>query len=149
MDQDITITKCSVTATMAHVTERAVQRHAERQQSKQPRAPQKRQGPHHYNMKKLQKWQRAARAQLQRSGDGARRSDEVFKEGQSCNKKTGSIFWLCFAAALSAFPRFSTYKQARREERPRVSRQHLRSRRTCRRNASSDDGGTARYYGAR
>lgn len=119
MDQDITITKCTVTATMAHVTERAVQRHAERQQSKQPRAPQKRQGPHHCNMKKLQKWQRAARAQLQRSGDGARRSDEVSKEGESCNKKTGSIF----AAALSSFPRFSTYKQARREERPRVSRQ--------------------------
>ena len=116
MDQDITITN---TATMAHVTERAVQRHAERQQSKQPRAPQKRQGPHHCNMKKLQKWQRAARAQLQRSGDVARRSDEVSKEGQSCNKKTGSIF----AAALSSFPRFSTYKQARREERPRVSRQ--------------------------
>ena len=70
-------------------------------------------------MKTLQKWQRAARAQLQRSGDGARRSDEVSKEGESCNKKTGSIF----AAALSSFPRFSTYKQARREERPRVSRQ--------------------------
>ena len=82
MDQDITITKCTVTATMAHVTERAVQRHAERQQSKQPRAPQKRQGPHYCNMKKLQKWQRAARAQLQRSGDGARRSGADVKEGK-------------------------------------------------------------------
>ena len=104
MDQDITITKCTVTATMSHVTERAVQRHAERQQSKQPRAPQKRQGPHYCNMKKLQKWQRAARAQLQRSGDGARRSDEVFKEGQSCNKKTGSIISSGFALRQPYLP---------------------------------------------